>query len=137
MQSILLFLYKLWRITTARALEVTGTFAMLQFVEDDVFPIALAMVATGLFIYYVSSYTNLSEMTLPIRKSPEFDWAVWSRRMFRITLNNGFWILTGITFVLFVTGMTLIRLTIITVLGYAMMYIESYRTMEEEESVQK
>ncbi len=136
MHALLLIGYKLWRITTARALEVTGTFSMLQFVEDDVFPIALAMVAVGLFIYYASAYINLTDMHLPVRNDAPFDWTVWSRRMLTITLNNGFWILTGITFVLFVTGVTLIRLTIITVLGFAMMYIESYRTMEEEENAQ-
>lgn len=134
MQPLLLFGYKLWRISTARALEVTGTISMLQFVEDDVFPIALAMVAVGLFVYYVSAYMGLAEMTLPTQSDAPFDWRVWSRRMLTITLNNGFWILTGITFVLFVTGITLIRLTIITVLGFVMMYIDAYRTMEEEES---
>lgn len=134
MQPLLLFAYKLWRISTARALEVTGTISMLQFVEDDVFPIALAMVAVGLFVYYVSAYMGLAEMTLPTQSDAPFDWRVWSRRMLTITLNNGFWILTGITFVLFVTGITLIRLTIITVLGFVMMYIDAYRTMEEEES---
>ncbi len=136
MHDWLLNAYKLWRIITAKSLEITGSIAILLFAPNDVWLIALSFVIIGLLLYGVNAYVELDEMTLPERSNAPWNWKTWRRRMVRITLDNGFWILTGTTFVLFVTGLTLIWQSLLTITGYALMYAEQYRIMEEKEKQQ-
>lgn len=133
MQDLLLIAYKLWRIITAKSLEITGSLAILLFAPNDVWLIALSFVIIGLLVYGVNAYVELDELTLPERSDAPWNWKTWRRRVLRITLDNGFWILTGTTFVLFVTGLTLIWMSLLTVTGYVLMYVEQYRIMEEKE----
>ena len=136
MQDLLLIAYKLWRIITAKSLEITGSLAILLFAPNDVWLIALSFVIIGLLVYGVNAYVELDELTLPERSNAPWNWKTWRRRVLRITLDNGFWILTGTTFVLFVTGLTLIWMSLLTVTGYVLMYVEQYRIMEEKEQQQ-
>ena len=136
MQDLLLIAYKLWRIITAKSLEITGSLAILLFAPNDVWLIALSFVIIGLLVYGVNAYVELDELTLPERSDAPWNWKTWRRRVLRITLDNGFWILTGTTFVLFVTGLTLIWMSLLTVTGYVLMYVEQYRAMEEKEQQQ-
>ena len=136
MHDLLLFAYKIWRIITAKSLEITGSIAILLFAPNDVWLIALSLVLIGLLAYFVSEYRELSGLTLPTRSDAPWNWKTWRRRMLRITLDNGFWILTGTTFILFVTGITLLWMSLLTIVGYVLMYIEQYRTMEAKEQQQ-
>ena len=124
-------LTKIWRITTANALSISGGLSLLHFVSGSVYHIALAIVLISFTVYFTSSYRNFGDLPAPFVEP----WSVrtFFHRIWVITLNNVLAICGGLTFVFFVLGTSVIKLTLLIVTGYVLMYMDSYRTLRAEE----
>jgi predicted RND superfamily exporter protein len=135
MSAVQLFATKIWRITTANALAITGGLSLLNFAEDHVYTNAILLTVISLVVFYYASYRDFGELVLPSPDAPvkPWSWHVFLRRMWKITLGNVLWIFAGLTYIFFVVGVSMIYLTTLTLIGFVMMYIDAYRVMEEEE----
>ena len=136
MSAVQLFATKIWRITTANALAITGGLSLLNFAEDHVYTNAIILTIISLVVFYYVSYRDFGDLELP---SPDaltkpWSWHVFRRRVWNITLSNALWIFAGLTYIFFVVGVSMVYLTALTLIGFVMMYIDAYRVMEEEEA---
>ena len=124
-------LTKIWRITTANALSLSGGLSLLHFVDSSVYPIALAIVLISFGVYFSSSYRNFGDLPAPFVEPWRF--GTFFHRVWVITLNNVLAICGGLTYLFFVLGTSVIKLTLLIVTGYVLMYVDSYRTLRAEE----
>lgn len=127
MQRWYVFIIKIWRITCANALAVFGGLSLMLFVEKVVFNIALALTVVSIVIFYYVSYRDFGELTDTPHEP--FIWRVFFTRIWQITLANALWIFSGLTYLFFVTGIYLWMLTLLTFVGFTLLYIDAYRTM--------
>ncbi|MFM2309599.1 MAG: hypothetical protein RLY87_1721 [Chloroflexota bacterium] len=124
-------LTKIWRITTANALSLSGGLSLLHFVSSALYPIALGIVLISFGVYFTSSYRQFGDLPAPFVEP----WSIRTilRRIWIITLNNILAICGGLTYLFFVLGTSVLKLTLLIVSGYVLMYIDSYRTLRAEE----
>jgi predicted RND superfamily exporter protein len=136
MSAVQLFATKIWRITTANALAITGGLSLLNFAEDHVYTNAILLTVISLVVFYYASYRDFGDLELPSPDAPTkpWSWHVFRRRVWSITLSNALWIFAGLTYIFFVVGVSMVYLTALTLIGFVMMYIDAYRVMEEEEA---
>jgi hypothetical protein len=136
MSAVQLFATKIWRITTANALAITGGLSLLNFAEDYVYTNAIILTVISLVVFYYVSYRDFGDLELPSPDAPTKprSWHVFRRRVWSITLSNALWIFAGLTYIFFVVGVSMVYLTTLTLIGFVMMYIDAYRVMEEEEA---
>jgi hypothetical protein len=127
MQRWRMFIIKIWRISCANSLAVCGGISLMFFVEDAVYNIALALTVISIAMFYYVSYRDFGDFTET--PSEQFVWRVFVTRIWKITLANALWIFSGLTYLFFVTGIHLFMLTLLTIIGFSMLYIDAYRTM--------
>jgi hypothetical protein len=136
MSPVRIFLIKMWRITTANALSISGGLSLLHFVDASVYIYAICISAISFVVYYTSSYRNMGQLTFPDPTAPIPPWSITValHRIWVITLNNVLGIFGGLTYLFFVLGTGVIKLTALIVTGYVLMYIDAYRTLKQEDA---
>ena len=134
MSTVQIFVIKIWRITTANALAITGGLSLLNFAEGHVYINAVILTVVSMAVFYYASYRDFGELVLPSTGAPQkpWSWRVFFYRIWKITLGNALWIFAGLTYIFFVVGISMVYLTLLTMSGFVMLYIDAYRTMEEE-----
>lgn len=128
-----LFFTKLWRITCANALGISGGISLLIFVEKQVFTLALVLTVVSLVIFYVVAYRDMEDDTEP-PVSESFSLQIFTRRLIRITMANALWLFVGVTYIFFATGVQMIYLALLTCAGFVLLYIDEYRRLMFEEN---
>ena len=133
MHTLSTFLRKLWRITCANAWAITNGISLIFFVEAPVYTIALVLTIVSLLVFYVVSYKSLGELQLVTDPHP-FSWGTFGARIWKITLANILWTISGMVYLFFCSGTQLIYIALITISGSVLLYIDAYRTILIEES---
>ena len=133
MHTLSTFLRKLWRITCANAWAITNGISLIFFVEAPVYTIALALTIVSLLVFYVVSYKSLGELQVVTDPHP-FSWGTFGARIWKITLANILWTISGMVYLFFCSGTQLIYIALITISGSVLLYIDAYRTILIEES---
>lgn len=132
MNNVRIFIIKIWRITCANALAITGGISLMFFVDNTTYNMALLLTIASLAIFYYATYRDFGELEDPPQEL--FDIRVFFSRIWKITLTNALWIFAGLTYLLFVTGIHFFVLTLLTLAGFIMLYIDSYRNIAIEET---
>lgn len=133
MHTLSTFLRKLWRITCANAWAITNGISLIFFVEAPVYTIALVLTIVSLLVFYVVSYKSLGELQVVTDPHP-FSWGTFGARIWKITLANILWTISGMVYLFFCSGTQLIYIALITISGSVLLYIDAYRTILIEES---
>jgi hypothetical protein len=131
-----IFFIKIWRITTANALSISGGISLLHFVDASVYWYAIMITSISFVVYFSSAYRNMGQLSFPDPAAPVPPWSlrVTLQRIWVITLNNVLGIFGGLTYLFFVLGTGVIKLTVLIVSGYILMYIDNYRTLKQEDA---
>lgn len=119
------FFTKIWRITCANALGITGGLSLLIFVEKQVYTMALVLTVISVVIFYIVSYRDFGDID-DTSITESFSFPVFSRRLIHITLANALWVFVGVTYIFFATGMQMIYLAVLTFGGFVLLYIDEY-----------
>lgn len=134
MSPVRTFITKIWRITCAHAIPLAGGISLLIFVEKYVYMIALLLTIASFVIFYVSAYREYGDIIeMPINAPVSL--AVFIRRIIKITLDNALVIVAGVTYLLFVTGLQMIYLSLITIISFILHYIDAYHQIAMKESI--
>ena len=125
---------KLWRITCANALAVSGVLSLLFFVEAPMLTAAIVLTVVSISVFYYASLRDFGELDTS-SSAGDFTWSGLLRRLWKVTLLNILWIFGGITCVLFCTGTQLPYVASITGIGFVLMYIDGNRSLAKDEQV--
>ena len=134
MSQLMIFCIKIWRITCANALALSGGLSLLIFVEKHVHTWALVMTSVSFVIFYVVAYQQFGELE-PALADEAFSWQVFVRRITKITLVNALVIVAGVTYLLFVTGLQMCYLSLLTVVSFVLHYIDEYQRLRRTEAL--
>lgn len=133
MQMLRTLIVKIWRISCANALAITGCLSVILFVEAYMLTAAIWLTIVSLLIFYYAAIRDFGEINdlPPLQPSP---WSTKFNRFWSITVTNILWIFGGLTYIFFCSGIQRLYIICLTIIGFIMMYIDAYRNLLIEEA---